>query len=77
MPRKRPHYASSAARKFLRGTVHNSPHEAIEAGARTDEELAAYFEGQSAKFWATNGLKARRAVQSRHPMSHAETETAN
>ncbi len=68
MPRKPHHHAHRAARAFLRGTTFTSPHEAIMAGARTREEWEAHLEGQEARFWAMNGLRARRAVTSRHPM---------
>lgn len=68
MPRKSPTYANSAARAFLRGTAHTSPHEAIQAGARTQAEWTAFLEGREIRFWARNGLKARKAVKNRHPM---------
>lgn len=73
MPRKRqpPSYADQAdkaRRAFLRGTAHTSPHAAIQAGARTEEQWAAYLDGFRARYFASNGLKARKAVRSRHPM---------
>ncbi|MVN88619.1 hypothetical protein GO986_17935 [Deinococcus sp. HMF7620] len=68
MARKSATHPDKARRAFLRGTAHSSPHAAIEAGARTEEEWAAMLEGQHARFWAANGQKARRAVKKRHPM---------
>ena len=68
-------YAEVARRKFLRGTAHTSPHEAIQAGARTEEEWAALLEGQHARLWSRHNQKARRNVKARHPMkgeSHSE-----
>lgn len=57
-----------AARLFLRGTQHATPHDAIQAGARTEEQWTAILEGAHARFWSRNGLRARQAVQKRHPM---------
>ncbi|MBZ9753196.1 hypothetical protein K7W42_20375 [Deinococcus sp. HMF7604] len=72
MPRPVPTHAARAARIFLRGTSHTSPHAAIQAGARTEEEWTALLEGQHARFWAENGRRARRAVRARHPMRQDE-----
>ncbi|MFC4639819.1 hypothetical protein [Deinococcus hohokamensis] len=71
MPRKPTSHADKARRAFLRGTAHSSPHAAIERGARTDEEWAAFLDGQQARFHMTNGRKARKAVKARHPMQAA------
>lgn len=60
-----------AARLFLRGTQHATPHDAIQAGARTEEQWTAILEGAHARFWSRNGLRARQAVRKRHPM-HAQ-----
>jgi hypothetical protein len=71
MTRKAPSYsdqADKARRAFLRGTTHTSPHAAIQAGARTEEQWAACLDGFRARYFASNGLKARKAVRSRHPM---------
>lgn len=75
MPRKPPttmeDFLTHAARAFLRGTVHTSPHAAIEAGARTHEEWLAYLDGARIHFYSTNGLRARQNVKARHPMREA------
>ncbi len=78
MPRKRqpPSYidqADKARRAFLRGTTHTSPHAAIEAGARTEEQWAAALDGFRARYFASNGLKARKSVRSRHPMREGKS----
>ncbi|WP_161883936.1 hypothetical protein [Deinococcus alpinitundrae] len=80
MPAKR-HYADKAAVKFLRGTTFSSPDEAIQAGARTEEQWSAFMKGEAARFWSANGQKARRAVRKRHPIRRktrkkAENQTA-
>ncbi|GAA4002842.1 hypothetical protein GCM10022631_11990 [Deinococcus rubellus] len=72
MPVKR-HYADKAAVKFLRGTVHTSPDEAIAAGARTEEQWSAFMKGEAARFWSENGQKARRAVRKRHKVKTQKT----
>lgn len=71
-PPKR-HYADKAAAKFLRGTPFSSPHEAITAGARTEEQWSAFMKGQAAQFWSENGKKARRAVTKRHRVQIRKT----
>lgn len=63
-----------AARLFLRGTQHATPHDAIQAGARTEEQWTAILEGAHARFWSRNGLRARQAVRKRHPMKPGAAE---
>lgn len=83
MPRRRPPQTqeaaiSRAARAFLRGTSHPTPDSAIRAGARTEEQWTAILEGARARFWSSNGLRARKKVQARHPMSRpAEVHLAS
>ena len=76
MPRKPPttmeDFLTRAARAFLRGTRHTSPHAAIQAGARTEDQWQAHLDGARAHFYSTNGLRARQSVKARHPMRKAQ-----
>ena len=68
MARKSRHYAEQAARAFLRGTGHPTVDAAIRAGARTNDQWLAFLDGHNARFWSTNGKRARRKVVLRHPV---------
>lgn len=68
MPRKARTHADKARTAFLRGTHHVSPHAAMLAGARTEEEWLALLDGKQAVYHIQNTRKARRAVQKRHPV---------
>lgn len=62
------HYAARANARLLRSLGVPSAHAAIQARTLTHEEWAARVEGCERQFWATNGQRARRTVQSRHPV---------
>ncbi len=72
MPRKSRHFSDKATRLFVKGTGHRSPHAAIASGARTEEEWAALLDGLRTRFYKANGLKARRNVKKRHPMTEVQ-----
>lgn len=75
MGKKRPmHYAERAKRIFLRGTAFDSPHAAIEAGARTEEEWHAILEGQKHRMYFETGLIGRQRTR-RHPMKRGQNDT--
>ena len=67
MGRRPKHYAERARCIFLRGTVHKSPHAAIESGARTEEEWNAILEGQKHRLFFQTGRAGRKKTR-RHPM---------
>ncbi|WP_261665456.1 hypothetical protein [Deinococcus sp. Marseille-Q6407] len=69
MPRPKKPYAEKAKHAFLRGTAHSSPHAAMMAGCRTEEEWEARQEGFRNRYYIENGRKARRAVKKRHPVA--------
>lgn len=70
MPRAPRTPAHQARCALLRGHLAQTfarPHDALGV-ALPEEEWQAHLEGRAARFFVTNGLRARRAVKKRHPM---------